>query len=135
MQCRRTFWWLFRNPSQPSKLSNDLYIESATIDAISGLFQNWTFLFHTRTPKESISVRYWKLKYSHTFNSGPDFVRGHIVYHSMELVMKEKCSIKLDFSAFGPKVEKHNLRFSNFRWMSSMQLEKAALQIAKIKKS
>ena len=38
---KHCFWWLFRNPSQPSRrLSNDLYIESATTDAISDLFQN-----------------------------------------------------------------------------------------------
>ena len=77
---KNCFWWLFRNPSQPSRrLSNDLYIESATTDAISDLFQNWTFPFFISGWIETSKSD----QYSCPFNFGPNVVRGHI-YHSTD---------------------------------------------------
>ena len=77
---KHSFWWLFRNPSQPSRrLSNDLYIESATTDAISDLFQNWTFPFFISGWIETSKSD----QYSCPFNFGPNVVREHI-YHSTD---------------------------------------------------
>ena len=77
---KHSFWWLFRNPSQPSRrLSNDLYIESATTDAISDLFQNWTFPFFISGWIETSKSD----QYFCPFNFGPNVVRGHI-YHSTD---------------------------------------------------